>query len=66
MTDYRLASLAETDLATIADHTIETFGLEQARRCREPFEACFRKDNKRRFGELPSTTAGTRYGRGVT
>ena len=42
MADYRLSSLAETDLAGIADYTIETFGIEQARRYRDEFEACFR------------------------
>ena len=43
MTDYRLTSRAETDLAGIADYTIETFGIEQARRFRDDLEACFRK-----------------------
>ena len=42
MVDYRLASRAEADLAGIADYTIETFGIEQARRYRDEFETCFR------------------------
>ncbi len=42
MADYRLASRARTDLAEIADYTIETFGIEQARRYRDELEACFR------------------------
>ena len=32
MAEYRLSSRAEADPARIADHTIETFGIEQARR----------------------------------
>ena len=43
MTDYRLTSRAEADLAGIADYTIEAFGIEQARRYRDDLEACFRK-----------------------
>ncbi len=42
MTDYRLTSRAEADLAGIADYTIEAFGIEQARRYRDDLEACFR------------------------
>ena len=34
MADFRLSPRAETDLAEIADYTIETFGVEQARRYR--------------------------------
>lgn len=39
MPEYRLTSRAQTDLAEIADYTIETFGIEQARRYRADFEA---------------------------
>ena len=42
MADYRLTSLAETDLAEIADYTIDTLGIEQARRYRDGLETCFR------------------------
>ena len=42
MADFRLSPRAETDLAEMADYTIETFGIEQARRYRDDFEACFR------------------------
>ena len=38
MADYRLTALAETDLA---DYTIETLGIEQARRYRDGLETCF-------------------------
>ena len=41
MGDYRLTSSAESDLAEIADFTIENFGIEQARRYRDALEACF-------------------------
>ncbi len=41
MPEYRLTSRAEMDLAEVADYTIETFGIEQARRYRADFEACF-------------------------
>ena len=34
MADFRLSPRAENDLAEIADYTIETFGVEQARRYR--------------------------------
>ena len=34
MADFRLSPRAETDLAEIANYTIETFGVEQARRYR--------------------------------
>ena len=33
---------AKQGIARIADYTIETFGIEQARRYREELEACFR------------------------
>ena len=42
MADYKLTSLAETDLAEIADYTIDTLGIEQARRYRDGLETCFR------------------------
>ena len=42
MADHRLSSRAEADLAEIADYTIKTFGIEQARRYRDAMEACFR------------------------
>jgi hypothetical protein len=38
MGDYRLTSSAESDLAEIADYTIENFGIEQARRYRDALE----------------------------
>lgn len=41
MAEYRLSSQAETDLAGIADYTIETFGIEQARHYRDGLEAGF-------------------------
>ena len=41
MVDYRLSSRAASDLAEIADYTIETFGIEQARRYRDELESCF-------------------------
>ena len=40
MPRFRLSSRAESDLAEIADYTIETFGLEQARRYIDGLEAC--------------------------
>ena len=43
MVDVRLSSRAEIDLARVADYTIETFGVEQARRYRNELEACFRE-----------------------
>ena len=42
MADFRLSPRAETDLAGIADYTIESFGVEQARQYRDDLEACFR------------------------
>ena len=42
MADHRLSARAESDLAGIADYTIKTFGIEQARRYRGDLEACFR------------------------
>ena len=41
MGNFRLTSRAESDLAEIADYTIETFGIEQARRYRVALETCF-------------------------
>ncbi len=41
MGSFRLTSRAESDLAKIADHTIGTFGIEQARRYRDALETCF-------------------------
>ena len=41
MAEIRLTSRAEADLAGIADYTIETFDIEQARRYRDDLEACF-------------------------
>jgi toxin ParE1/3/4 len=40
--EFRLSRLAIADLAEIADYTIETFGIEQARVYRDGLEACFR------------------------
>ena len=42
MADVHLSPRAETDLAEIADYTIETFGVGQARRYRDDLDACFR------------------------
>ena len=42
MADVRLSTRAEADLVGIADYTIETFGIEQARRYRVDLEECFR------------------------
>ena len=42
MADFRLSTRAAADLGGIARHTIETFGVEQARRYRDDLEACFR------------------------
>jgi toxin ParE1/3/4 len=41
MGDFRLTSRAESDLAEIADYTIETFGIAQVRRYRDALETCF-------------------------
>jgi len=41
MPKYRLSNRAATDLAAIADYTIEQFGIEQARRYRDGLETCF-------------------------
>ena len=41
MARYELAAAAEADLAAIADYTIETFGIEQARRYRDGLMTAF-------------------------
>jgi toxin ParE1/3/4 len=41
MADFRLSTRAAADLGGIARHTIEAFGVEQARRYRDDLEACF-------------------------
>ena len=41
MPRFRLSSRAESDLAEIADHTIQSFGIEQAGRYIGGFEVCF-------------------------
>lgn len=41
MAEYRLSSRAASDLDEIADHTIDMFGIEQARRYRDGLETCF-------------------------
>ena len=43
MAEYRLTRRAESDLSGIANYTIETFGIEQARRYRDQLEGCFEK-----------------------
>ena len=42
MAEYRLTLRAEADLAGIAQYTIESFGIEQARRYRDQLEGCFK------------------------
>lgn len=42
MAELRLSRRAATDLAEIADYTIAEFGIDQARRYRDQFQACFR------------------------
>jgi len=39
--ELRLSRRAENDLADIADFTIGTFGIPQARKYREQFSSCF-------------------------
>ena len=41
MAEYRLSRRASADLNAIADYTIDTFGIMQARRYRDGLEACF-------------------------
>ena len=49
MADFRLSSQAASDLADIADYTIATFGIEQARTYRDGLENCLQNlsDNPR-------------------
>lgn len=42
MAELRPSRRAASDLAEIADYTILEFGIEQARRYRDQFQACFR------------------------
>ena len=42
MADYRLSARAEADLSAIADYTLETFGIDQARRYRNDLEVFLR------------------------
>ena len=41
MRELLVSRRAENDLAEIADYTIAAFGIEQARRYRDQFSACF-------------------------
>lgn len=41
MAELRLSRRAASDLAEIADYTISEFGIDQARRYRDQFQACF-------------------------
>lgn len=41
MPEYRLSRRAKTDLADIADYTIKSFGIKQARDYRDALKACF-------------------------
>ncbi len=41
MAKVTLSRLADSDLGIIADYTIETFGVKQARRYRDGFNTCF-------------------------
>ncbi|GJL56132.1 MAG: toxin ParE1 [Nitrospirales bacterium] len=41
MARYQLSVRAQSDLDEIADYTINTFGIEQARRYRDSLETCF-------------------------
>ena len=41
MAEYRLSKRAASDLAEIADYTIETFGIEQARHYCDGLDTCF-------------------------
>ena len=41
MAEHRLTRRAQADLSGIADYTIETFGIEQARHYRDQLEDCF-------------------------
>ena len=41
MRELRLSRRADADLADIADYTISTFGIDQARQYRDQLKACF-------------------------
>lgn len=41
MAKYRLSARADDDIAAIADYTIKSFGIEQARHYRDGFEQSF-------------------------
>jgi toxin ParE1/3/4 len=41
MAEFRLSKLADADIAGIANYTIETFGVVQARRYRDDMTECF-------------------------
>lgn len=41
MRDLRISRKADGDLAAIADYTIATFGIAQARKYRDQLQACF-------------------------
>ncbi len=41
MAELRLSRRAQSDLDAIADYTIAEFGIMQARRYRDQFQACF-------------------------
>ena len=41
MRELRLSRRADADLAGIADYTIATFGIAQARKYRDQLQACF-------------------------
>lgn len=62
MGEIRLTARAEADLAGIADYTIETFGIEQARRYRDDLEGCFRTiaENPRLGRSAEALAAGLR------
>ena len=42
MPSFRLSKRAEADLSEIADYTIETFGIDQARRYVAGLDTCFK------------------------
>jgi toxin ParE1/3/4 len=41
MAEYRISKLADADIAAIADYTIKTFGIKQARRYRDGLKTSF-------------------------
>ena len=58
MARYRLSRLAARDLAEIADYTINTFGIAQARQYRDGLHDCFQKlANKPELGRDASELA---------